>query len=110
MTIVSQDKTEIINYDNVFSLYVDTWSSEEFATEPDCWCIRAEKAQDNLIYAFLGEYKTEERAREVLRELINRIVLTERFEATFILEKQDNMVIDMYDNDRPLFVYEMPEE
>lgn len=70
MIIVSQDKTEIINFDEIFRLYVDNWSDEEFAIEPNCFCIKAEKSSDNMIYAFLGEYKTKERAKEVLEEII----------------------------------------
>lgn len=70
MIIVSQDKKEVFNVNNIFRLYIDTWGSEEFATEPNCWCIKAEKSQDNLICAFLGEYETEERAKEVLQEII----------------------------------------
>ena len=72
MIIVSQDKSEMFNFDEIFRLYIDTWSSKEFAIEPDCWCIKAEKASDNMICAFLGEYATEERAKEVLQELIER--------------------------------------
>ena len=70
MTIVSQDKMEVYNFDEIFRLYVDNWSNEEFATEPNCFCIKAEKSSDNMICAFLGEYKTEERAKEVLQEII----------------------------------------
>ena len=70
MLILSQDKLEIFNLNEIFRLCIDTWSSKEFATEPDCWCIKAEKASDNMICAFLGEYKTEERAKEVLQEII----------------------------------------
>lgn len=70
MIIISQDKSEIFNFNEIFRLYIDTWSSKEFATEPDCWCIRAEKASDNMMCAFLGEYATEERAKEVLQEII----------------------------------------
>ena len=70
MIIVSQDKMEILNFDEIFRLYVDNWSNEEFATEPNCFCIKAEKSSDNMICAFLGEYKTEERAKEVLQEII----------------------------------------
>ena len=70
MLILSQDKSEIFNLNEIFRLCVDTWSSKEFATEPDCWCIKAEKASDNMICAFLGEYATEERAKEVLQEII----------------------------------------
>ena len=70
MIIVSQNKMEVFNFDTIFRLYVDSWSNEEFATEPNCFCIKAEKSSDNMIYAFLGEYKTEERAKEVLEEII----------------------------------------
>lgn len=70
MIIISQDKMEVYNFDEIFRLYVDNWSNEEFATEPNCFCIKAEKSSDNMICAFLGEYKTEERAREVLQEII----------------------------------------
>lgn len=70
MIIISQDKMEVYNFDKIFRLYVDNWSNEEFATEPNCFCIKAEKSSDNMICAFLGEYKTEERAKEVLQEII----------------------------------------
>ena len=70
MIIVSQDKMEIFNFEEIFRLYVDNWSNEEFATEPDCFCIKAEKSSDNMICAYLGEYETEERAKEVLQEII----------------------------------------
>ena len=56
MIIVSQDKMEIFNFEKMFRLYVDNWSNEEFATEPNCFCIKAEKSSDNMICAFLGEY------------------------------------------------------
>lgn len=69
MIIISQDKMEIFNFDEIFRLYVDNWSNEEFATEPNCFCIKVEKSSDNMICAFLGEYKTEERAKEVLAEI-----------------------------------------
>ena len=70
MIIVSQDKMEVFNFDKIFRLYVDSWSNEEFATEPNCFCIKAEKSNDHMICAFLGEYKTQERAKEVLGEII----------------------------------------
>lgn len=71
MIIVSQDKMEVFNFNEIFRLYVDNWSNEEFATEPNCFCIKAEKSSDNMICAYLGEYETEERAKEVLQGIIN---------------------------------------
>lgn len=78
MIIVSQDKTEIFNFNEIFRLYVDTWSNEEFATESNCFCIRAEKASDNMICVFLGEYSTEERAKEVLQEIVKTTIETRK--------------------------------
>lgn len=72
MIIVSQDKMEVYNFEGIFRLYVDNWSNEEFATEPNCFCIRAEKSSDSMICAFLGEYKTEERAKEVLAQIVQK--------------------------------------
>ena len=60
MIIVSQDKMEIYNFNEIYRLYVD-----------DYFIIRAEKSSDNMDCAFLGEYKTEERAKEVLQEIIS---------------------------------------
>lgn len=72
MLILSQDKTEIFNFNEIFRLGIDTWNSEEFATEPDCWCVKAEKASDNMICAFLGKYDTEGRAKEVLVQILEK--------------------------------------
>lgn len=72
MIIVSQDKMEIFNFEKIFRLYVDNWSNEEFATEPNCFCIKAEKFSDNMICAYLGEYRKEERAKEVLKEIVEK--------------------------------------
>ena len=102
MIIVSQDKSEIFNFSEIFRLYIDTWSSKEFATEPDCWCVRAEKASDNMMCAFLGEYATEERAKEVLQEIIKYYNLLKKDsvyamgDSGFIFEEK--------------FYYEMPKE
>lgn len=61
MIIVSQDKDKIINYDNVQLL----WINEHILNKT---------IKTFYIYAdhdFLGEYETEERAKEVLQEIIN---------------------------------------
>ena len=70
MIIVSQDREEIYNFNEIFRLYIDDWEEEESATTSNNFCIRAEKSSDNMICAFLGKYKTEERAKEVLQEII----------------------------------------
>ena len=97
MLILSQDKSEIFNFNEIFRLCIDTWSSKEFATESDCWCIKAEKSSDNMICAFLGEYDTEERAKEILQGIIE----TYKENGTV---KIDNVQIENK------VVYEMPEK
>lgn len=71
MIIVSQDKSVIINFNNIVSIYVirDAISMEkglenyniDFATNYD-------------INFVAGTYATEERAKEVLQEIINTYV------------------------------------
>ena len=60
MIIVSQDKNNVINYDNVKSLWIEDNVLDETNTT---FYINADED-------FLGEYKTEERAKEVLQEII----------------------------------------
>ena len=98
MIIINQDKTEIFNFEEIFRLYVDNWSNEEFETEPNCFCIKAEKSSDNMIYAFLGEYKTEERAKEVLQEIVSK------YKTTLYNTKTNETVINIPK------VFEMPKE
>ena len=96
MIIINQDKTAILNFEEIFRLYVDNWSNEEFATEPNCFCIKAEKSSDNMICAFLGEYKTEERAKEVLQEIVSK------YKTTLYNSKTNETVVNIPK------VYEMP--
>ena len=73
--------------------------NEESTTESKYFCIRAEKSSDNMICAFLGEYKTEERAKKVLQEIIE----TYRDYKTAELDGYANVL-------QNTVVYEMPEE
>ena len=59
MIIVSQDKSKIVNFDNLFNIdyyKIDGNFEIDANTENDSVC--------------LGHYKTEERAKEVLQEII----------------------------------------
>lgn len=98
MIIINQDKTGIFNFEKIFILYVDNWSNEKFETEPNCFCIKAEKSSDNMIYAILGEYKTEERAKEVLQEIVSK------YKTTLYNPKTNETVVNVPK------VYEMPTE
>lgn len=108
MIIVSQDKMEIFNFDEIFRLYVDNWSNEEFATEPNCFCIKAEKSSDNMICAFLGEYKTEERAKKVLQEIIKKYASYLQLDGgPAIFQGQMDIQPNIFNIPK---VYEMPED
>lgn len=63
MIIESQDKDKIVNFDNLTQIYI-TQDEEEKS-----YFIRYETVDS--LYDDLGEYKTEERAKEVLQEIID---------------------------------------
>ena len=68
MIIVSQDKTKMVNFDNLIQIYI-TQDEEETAN-----FIRYESVDS--LYEDLGEYKTEERAKEVLQEIVSKYKTT----------------------------------
>ncbi len=71
MIIVSQDKGKIINFDNMTRVYIT------FDEGDDDVCIRTETVDS--LYEDLGYYKTEERAKEVLQEIIRAYTCWENF-------------------------------
>ena len=89
MIIVSQDKEKIVNFDNLTQVYI-TQDEEETA-----YFIRYETVDS--LYDDLGEYKTEERAKEVLQEIISK------YKTTLYNSKTNETVVNIPK------VYEMPE-
>lgn len=65
MIIVSQDMDKIVNFDNLVQVYI-TQDEEEKANFIRCETI-------DSLYDDLGKYKTEERAKEVLKEISDAI-------------------------------------
>ena len=61
MIIVSQDKEEIVNFDNVESIWINVDGEGSFTVEAT--------VNTNTT---LGYYKTEERAKEVLAEIVQK--------------------------------------
>lgn len=61
MIIVSQDKTRVLNFNNILSIYTDKDETKKkiyaFSTNGE-------------VQAQLGEYKTEERTKEILEEIV----------------------------------------
>lgn len=88
MIIVSQDKEKIVNFDNLTQVYI-TQDEEETA-----YFIRYETVDS--LYDDLGQYKTEERVKEVLQEIVSK------YKTTLYNLKKNETVVNIPK------VYEMP--
>lgn len=64
MIILSQDKKILMNFDNLTQIYI-TQDEEE---DEDEYFVRCETV--GTLYETLGMYKTEERAKEVLNDIL----------------------------------------
>ena len=80
MIIFSQDKTEIVNFENIESIWICPDEEGRFTIE----------ATAN-VNSTLGYYKTEERAKEVLQEIINKT------EDLSLANLMDNLQIAIHD-------------
>ena len=89
MIIVEQDKTYLINFENTAQI------SLAVNTKGDTYAIMAQTIDGEQVV--LGEYKTEERAKEILQEIITRYNSWETLKSGQAIEKCSP-------------VYEMPEE
>ncbi len=92
MIIVSQDRDLIINFDNVTVIGIAQNNSKEIDS------ITVDKEEQ-----YLGEYKTEERAKEVLQEIVKTYVLTEQYK----VEDERTRIKLMMEG---ILLYEMPED
>ena len=102
MIIVSQDKTKMVNFDNLIQIYI-TQDEEETAN-----FIRYESVDS--LYDDLGEYKTEERAKEVLQEIYTYKAMFEFYKSNPMDKELHEEIVNDLDKDNVLFdVYEMPE-
>lgn len=63
MIIVSQEKKRIVNFDNLTQVYITNCQEDNTG-----YFIRFETVDS--LYEDLGDYATEERAKEVLQEII----------------------------------------
>ena len=88
MIIVSQDETSIINFDNIEKIYV-SWkfiSVNYSLNNNEC----------------IAEYKTEERAKEVLQEIVKATIENKKAEETKDMFGFSIITADTY--------YQMPKE
>ncbi len=91
MIIVSQDKVANINYNNIEAIYM--------LKKDDKIEINVRGNYDYTI----GKYKTEERAKEVLQEIVKTYVLTEQYK----VEDERTRIKLMIEG---VLLYEMPKE
>lgn len=88
MIIVNQDRDKIVNFGNLTQVYI-------IQDEEKIACFIRFETVDSL-YDDLGEYKTEERAKEVLQEIVSK------YKATLYNSKTNETVVNVPK------VYEMP--
>lgn len=101
MIIVSQDKTKIFNFDNLIQIYI-TQDEEKTAT-----FIRYETVDS--LYDDLGQYKTEERAKEVLQDIIAVYQMSKIYECSETKIQASTALESLKIKQQP-FKYEMPKE
>lgn len=92
MIIVSQDKDNIVNFDNVVSIGIEDFDLN------DKNCFQRITAETLGTSVLLGDYKTEERAKEVLKEI------TKKYENS--MWRLGRNTLSFEDE----FIYEMPKE
>lgn len=102
MIIVSQDRNAILNFDNTTTI-----KTEEH--EEKCEIIAR---VNNGHFATLGEYATEERAKEILEEIIKCYANTEQYKCLSGMpncadEEKVNVLNKLAEN---AVIYEMPQE
>lgn len=99
MIIVSQDKEKIVNFDNLTQVYI-TQDEEETA-----YFIRFETIDS--LYDDLGEYDTEERAKEVLQEIYKNYA---DFELIKYINDNFQQHLIVGNKNKYFDIYEMPED
>ena len=68
MIIVSQDKNIVVNFDNVANINIEKCYNESIREEDFTFDILVFIVSSGLVR--IGKYKTQERAKEVLQEII----------------------------------------
>lgn len=106
MVIISQDKNMIINFNSIVSVYViKNYISEEESYKG----YNIDFATNEEINFVLATYNTEERAKEVLQEIVKQKSIFEYFKN--VPERTQNLIAKDFTEDNKIFdIYEMPEK
>lgn len=102
MIIVSQDRTRLVNYDNIscIDIYPPSDDTQNFE-------INAEKVNGEIVE--LGIYETEERTKEVLKSIAGKYQADKMFECTDS-EVQELVANKYKEKGIEPFKFEMPKE
>lgn len=101
MLILSQDKSEVINFNNVVRLEVSNNTQGQALIEVHNFCDDFETV--------IGLYRTEERAKEVLKEIITTNSNFSYFKNT--TEEEKDYIINLLKHKYELFdIFQMPKE
>ncbi len=104
MLIVSQDKKMIMNLKNIESIAIGNPLNNNLGKFP----ILTETTSDNEYV--IAEYKTEERAKEVLEDIANAYSDFSYYRNAKDKEKQKEIGMELYMKYRNFEIYKMPEE
>ena len=92
MIIVSQDKSEIVNFDRINYIQVSKIDKSKSVIEIN---------YADMDWKTVVKYETEERAKEVLQEILEFYEISKRYECS----SNNSITIFL----EPKFVYQMPE-
>ena len=98
MIIVSQDKKELINFNNMENIEIDN----PFENNDGKFTIEATSIDTNSY--FLGEYDTEERTKEILKEIVDCFGNYLKLKAATFPMTEDLAIFNIPK------IYEMPEK
>lgn len=102
MIIVSQDKKRIVNFDNLTQVYITHCEEDNTG-----YFIRFETVDS--LYEDLGEYATEERAKEILRMIVSAYQSCKLFQCANNAT-QEEMAKKYQEFSMTPFKFEMPQE
>ena len=99
MIILTQNKDAIGNYNNMQGIRIK---------ENQVIGLFVTGLEDDVI--LLGKYKTNERAKEVLQEIITTYQNFKMYESCTDISGQAGILRALKETNKDLFIYEMPEE
>ena len=103
MIIVSQDKTEIINFNNILKIEVIDNEIIVFYKNTETAGIKGTES--------IGTYETEERAKEVLQEIIKQKAMFELYRLAPTRGREQTEMLENFAQKRIILdTYEMPEK